>query len=82
MPGLPDGTYPLAMRRTLLIPACLLLALALPSSAVAAVPSGFVGMTSEDTFAGGGDYREASFAAQRRVGVRLLRQTFDWSQIE
>lgn len=71
------------MPRIFLIPVCLLLfAVALPSGAGAAVPGGFVGMTSEDTFAGHSRYREANFAAQHRAGVRLLRQTFDWSQIE
>jgi hypothetical protein len=70
------------MLRVPLISACLVLALALPASAGAALPGGFVGMTSEDSFARGGSYREANLAAQRKAGVRLLRQTFDWSQIE
>jgi len=45
-------------------------------------PSDFVGMVSEDTFADAGAYRQAQFATQASFGVRVLRQTFDWSQIE
>jgi len=41
-----------------------------------------VGITSEDTFSGHSAYMDANFAAQHRAGVRLLRQTFNWSQIE
>jgi len=46
------------------------------------MPGGFVGMTSEGTFFAGSSDRAADFSAQHRAGVRLLRQTFDWSQIE
>jgi hypothetical protein len=70
------------MARTALLSLCLALLLALPATAAAALPGGFVGMTSEDTFSGSGHYRDSSLALQRRAGVRLLRQTFDWSQIE
>ena len=70
------------MLRIALISACLALGLAVPATAPAALPPGFVGITSEDTFAGHASYRDANFAAQHRAGVRLLRQTFDWSQIE
>ena len=45
-------------------------------------PSDFVGMVSEDSFADPGAYREAQFATQASFGVRLLRQTLDWSQTE
>ena len=45
-------------------------------------PSDFVGMVSEDSFADPGAYRQAQFATQASFGVRLLRQTFNWSQIE
>ena len=70
------------MFRTLLISLCLALPMALPSSAGAALPGGFVGITSEDTFSGHSAYMKANFAAQHRAGVRLLRQTFNWSQVE
>lgn len=60
----------------------LVVALALPAAAHAKTPAGFVGMTSEDTFASAGRPRDANLAAQRRAGVRLLRQTFDWASIE
>ena len=70
------------MLRAILTVLCLAFAMALPGTASAALPSGFVGITSEDTFTGSGSYRDASLAAQRKAGVRLLRQTFDWSQIE
>ena len=45
-------------------------------------PTDFVGMVSEDSFADPGAYRQAQFATQASFGVRLVRQTFDWSQIE
>jgi len=45
-------------------------------------PTDFVGMVSEDSFADPGAYRQAQFATQASFGVRVLRQTFDWSQIE
>jgi hypothetical protein len=59
-----------------------LAALALPAGAGAAVPGGFVGITSEETFSAAGPTRAATLADQHRAGVRLIRQTFDWSQIE
>ena len=68
------------MLRSLLL---LSLALALaPSAAQAATPRDFVGMTSEDVFAGDSAYRASTLSTQRGVGVGLLRQTFDWSLIE
>ena len=45
-------------------------------------PSDFVGMVSEDAFAAPGAYRDAQLATQASFGVRLLRETFDWAQIE
>jgi polysaccharide biosynthesis protein PslG len=56
--------------------------LGLAPSAGAALPKGFVGLTSEDVFAGGEQYRESNLSRQASAGVRLLRQTFDWSRIE
>jgi hypothetical protein len=45
-------------------------------------PSDFVGMVSEDAFADPGSYRDAQLATMASFGVRTLRQTFNWSQIE
>jgi hypothetical protein len=56
--------------------------LGLAPSAGAALPKGFVGLSSEDVFARGGEYRESNLSRQASVGVQLLRQTFDWSTIE
>ena len=69
-------------RPLLLIPLCLLAGLTFPASAGAGHPPGFVGITSEDSFVGHSIYRHVSLAAQYRAGVRLLRQSFDWSEIE
>ena len=43
-----------------------------------AAPPDFVGMTSEDVFAGEGHYRSSTMNHQRSVGVGLIRQVFDW----
>ena len=56
--------------------------LGLATSAGAALPKGFIGLTSEDVFAGDAAYRASNLSRQASVGVRLLRQTFDWSAIE
>ena len=66
------------LRFLLLVP----LALAFAPAAQAATPRDFVGMTSEDVFAGDAAYRASTLSTQRGVGVGLLRQTFDWSLIE
>jgi polysaccharide biosynthesis protein PslG len=58
------------------------LALVCAPAAQATVPSDFVGMTSEDAFAGEGQYRSATMAHQRSIGVGLLRQVLDWSHVE
>jgi hypothetical protein len=71
------------LRRVCLTTLAIFLAcLGLASSAGAALPKGFVGLTSEDVFARPGDYREQNLSRQASAGVRLLRQTFDWSSIE
>jgi hypothetical protein len=59
-----------------------MLVLACAPAAQATVPSDFVGMTSEDAFAGEGQYRSAAMAQQRSVGVGLLRQVLDWTNVE
>lgn len=71
------------LRRTLVTAAVLLiLPAAAASSAHATVPGDFVGIASEDSFAGNLDYRNTNFAAQRAAGIGLVRQTMDWSIIE
>lgn len=47
-----------------------------------AAPPDFVGMTSDDVFAGEGQYRSSTMGHQRSVGVGLFRQVFDWATIE
>jgi hypothetical protein len=51
-------------------------------AAAAKLPPGFVGIASEDVFAGDSNYRTSNLNAQSSVGVQLHRQTFNWSQIE
>jgi polysaccharide biosynthesis protein PslG len=48
----------------------------------AAVPDGFVGLSSEELIDARPKAREASLEAQAAAGVRTLRQTFDWARIE
>ena len=48
----------------------------------AAIAPGFVGLVSEDSFAAGPAQRRDILNAEKRTGVELLRQIFDWSQIE
>jgi hypothetical protein len=43
---------------------------------------GYVGMVSQDTFAGGTAYRVKQLKAMRAAGVTLIRQVFDWASIE
>ena len=68
--------------RPLLLAPLVLTALLLPSTASAARPSDFLGITSEDAFAGSDAYRDKAFADQAAAGVRLVRQPFNWSAIE
>ncbi len=44
--------------------------------------SGFVGIVSEDAFAGEASYRTATFPLHRGLGIGTLRQPFIWSEIE
>jgi hypothetical protein len=48
----------------------------------AAAPADFVGITSEDLLYAPGDYRTSTMDQQHGVGVRLIRQVFDWAGIE
>ncbi len=68
--------------RSLALVAALILACATAGTARAAAPPGFVGMVSEDTFAGSARYQNTELAAMQKAGVTLLRQVFDWSIIE
>ena len=65
-----------------ILPLSLLLALAAGTPAHAAVPADFVGIVTDDAFAGNDQYREKAIAAQSRAGIGLIRYTFDWSRIE
>ncbi|WP_372791982.1 hypothetical protein [Paraconexibacter sp.] len=46
------------------------------------LPADFLGLVSEHAFAAGPADRAKILGDQRRTGVQLLRQTFDWSTIE
>ena len=71
---------PLVVRA--LLAAAVVLALALPATASAAPPRGFVGMTADDLYYNQGAYRDKALAQQRAAGVQLLRVTFHWSVME
>jgi hypothetical protein len=65
------------------------LAIGLAAAALAAGPtsgamaqSDFVGVVAEDVFAGDTAYRAQALAAQRQLGIGVIRQTFHWNQIE
>jgi polysaccharide biosynthesis protein PslG len=76
----PTGTR---IRRLALLAAAIGVAAGMAApSASAALPPGFIGITSEDAFADVGAYRSQTLGAQRALGVQLIRQTFDWSRIE
>ncbi|MBJ7332819.1 MAG: cellulase family glycosylhydrolase [Solirubrobacteraceae bacterium] len=47
-------------------------------SALAAAPSGFIGMNAEDTYAGDDAYQERMLAMQKDAGVDVVRQNFRW----
>ncbi len=53
-----------------------------PAAAQARVPRGFIGVTAEDVLAGNANYRTSNLSAQAAVGVKLVRQTFNWRDIE
>jgi polysaccharide biosynthesis protein PslG len=69
-----------AFTRLMPLLVCALMVASAPASHAA--PSDFVGITSDDTFAGEGHYRSSAMAQQRSVGVGLIRQTFDWATVE
>jgi hypothetical protein len=53
-----------------------------PAPSPQGLPPGFIGIVTEDAFAGDADYRSDALTRQRELGVGLIRQTFDWAQIE
>jgi hypothetical protein len=55
---------------------------AVSATAHAKVRRDFVGITSEDVFAGGKSYRARQLRRQSRVRIGLIRQTFHWRGIE
>jgi hypothetical protein len=57
-------------------------ALILAPAATARVSRDFVGITSEDVFAGDTAYRSENLQRQSALGIGLIRQTFDWAAIE
>lgn len=69
------------MRRFLIAGLGALFLLTAPA-AHAQAPPGFVGMTSEEVFAGSPGFQARTLATQRESGVELLRQKFDWAEIE
>ncbi|MFL5865806.1 MAG: hypothetical protein ACJ766_01745 [Thermoleophilaceae bacterium] len=58
------------------------LVLALAPAAQARVPKDYIGITSEDVFAGSSSYRDSTISSQASMRIGLTRQTFDWSDIE
>jgi hypothetical protein len=74
-----------ALMRTGLAIVALALALVLSqagNAAAAPIPSDFFGVSSPDLIGQSSDARAAILADQRAAGVRLLRQLFDWHEIE
>ncbi len=66
----------------LLAAVALLAAAVMPSAARAAVPDGFVGITTEDAYTGNDAYAQAQLKAQRAAGFTVARQVFRWNEIE
>jgi len=50
--------------------------------AQAGPPPDFLGIVTEDAFGRPGRYRNAQIRRQRRLGIGIVRQTFDWRLIE
>ena len=71
---------PLVVRT--LLAAAVVLALAVPATASALPPAGFVGMTADDLLGNAGAYRDKALNQQRAAGVQTLRVTFSWAATE
>jgi hypothetical protein len=65
-----------------LLAAAVVLALALPGTASAKPPPGFVGLSADDLYGNAGPYRDKGLAQQQAAGVQLLRVTFNWAATE
>lgn len=52
------------------------------STAYAGLPAGFVGLYGDDSFFGGSAYRQETMSQEALVGVRTVRQPFDWWRVE
>jgi len=48
----------------------------------AAPRSTFVGLVSQDAYDGTPSYQDATLARERKLGVDIVRQTFDWAALE
>lgn len=68
------------MKRLFLVLLPMTIVLAPPAQA--AVPSDFVGVVTDDAFAGSERYRNKTLAAQGKAGIGTIRLTFDWAAIE
>jgi hypothetical protein len=63
--------------------AAMIAALALaPAAGASPIGRDFVGVTAEDVFAGDAAYRASNLGAQSALGIGMLRQTFNWAEIE
>jgi hypothetical protein len=72
-----------ALRSALALAATLIAALLMaPTAGAAPVPRDFIGISSEDVFAGDPGYRETNLQSQAALGIGLIRQKFDWASIE
>jgi hypothetical protein len=81
-PDLPTALV-VTNRLALAFVATMIAALALaPAAGAKPVSRDFIGITSEDVFAGDATYRANNLTAQSSLGIGLLRQPFDWAQIE
>lgn len=82
-----NSTHPsvrtLSIRALVALAAALALFVGLTTSrARAALPGDFVGVVADDIAAGDGTYRAPQLAQMQGIGIKLIRQTFDWKQIE
>jgi hypothetical protein len=66
----------------LVLAVTIVVAVAIPATASAAPPTGFVGMSADDIFGRQGPYRDKALAQQRAAGVQLIRVKFDWAETE
>jgi hypothetical protein len=66
-----------------LVLALLLVGIAAPAAATAARPApDFLAVSAEDAFAGSEAHRQKTFSDLAAAGMRMVRQPFNWAQIE